>query len=63
MEFGFSEEQNLLRQSIQDFAKKELQLGSFPTILVFPKNSSRPIKYPSEKRDVDSLTSFLNLVR
>ncbi|AEE84539.1 PRH26 protein [Arabidopsis thaliana] len=47
----------------KDFAKKELQLGSFPTILVFPKNSSRPIKYPSEKRDVDSLTSFLNLVR
>ncbi|EOA18290.1 hypothetical protein CARUB_v10006797mg [Capsella rubella] len=47
----------------KDFAKSELQLGSFPTILVFPKNSSRPIKYPSEKRDVDSLTSFLNLVR
>nr|AAC49562.1 PRH26 [Arabidopsis thaliana] len=47
----------------KDFAKKELQLGSFPTILVFPKNSSIPIKYPSEKRDVDSLTSFLNLVR
>ncbi|XP_010434096.1 PREDICTED: 5'-adenylylsulfate reductase 3, chloroplastic [Camelina sativa] len=47
----------------KEFAKSELQLGSFPTILVFPKNSSRPIKYPSEKRDVDSLTSFLNLVR
>uniref|UniRef100_A0A1J3IUH5 adenylyl-sulfate reductase (glutathione) n=1 Tax=Noccaea caerulescens TaxID=107243 RepID=A0A1J3IUH5_NOCCA len=47
----------------KEFAKQELQLGSFPTILVFPKNSSRPIKYPSEKRDVDSLTSFLNLVR
>ncbi|CAF2042543.1 BnaA09g20370D [Brassica napus] len=47
----------------KEFAKQELQLGSFPTILVFPKNSPRPIKYPSEKRDVDSLTSFLNLVR
>ncbi|CAF1916777.1 unnamed protein product [Brassica oleracea] len=47
----------------KEFAKQELQLGSFPTILVFPKNSSRPIKYPSEKRDVDSLTSFFNLVR
>nr|AAC49573.1 3'-phosphoadenosine 5'-phosphosulfate reductase [Arabidopsis thaliana] len=34
----------------KEFAKQELQLGSFPTILVFPKNSSRPIKYPSEKR-------------
>nr|BAJ34448.1 unnamed protein product [Eutrema halophilum] len=47
----------------KEFAKRDLQLGSFPTILVFSKNSSRPIKYPSEKRDVDSLTSFLNLVR
>lgn len=47
----------------KEFSKQELQLGSFPTILVFPKNSARPIKYPSEKRDVDSLTSFVNLVR
>ncbi|CAF2141441.1 unnamed protein product [Brassica napus] len=47
----------------KEFAKQELQLGSFPTILVFPKNSSRPIKDPSEKRDVDSLTLFFNLVR
>ncbi|KAF8096741.1 hypothetical protein N665_0302s0015 [Sinapis alba] len=36
------------------FAKQEFQLGSFPMILVFPKNSSRQIKDPSEKRDVDS---------
>ncbi|KAL9243879.1 hypothetical protein vseg_017716 [Gypsophila vaccaria] len=28
------------------FAKSELQLGSFPTILLFPKHSSQPIKYP-----------------
>ncbi|KZV37178.1 5'-adenylylsulfate reductase 3, chloroplastic [Dorcoceras hygrometricum] len=26
------------------FAQQELQLGSFPTILFFPKNSSRPVK-------------------
>ncbi|KAL6988531.1 5'-adenylylsulfate reductase 3, chloroplastic [Sarracenia purpurea var. burkii] len=45
------------------FAKKELQLGSFPTILLFPKHSSRPIKYPSEKRDVDSLMAFVNALR
>ena len=45
------------------FAQQELQLGSFPTILFFPKHSSRPIKYPSEKRDVDSLTSFVNAMR
>ncbi|KAK4348044.1 hypothetical protein RND71_034383 [Anisodus tanguticus] len=45
------------------FAQQELQLGSFPTILFFPKHSSQPIKYPSEKRDVDSLLSFVNALR
>ncbi|KAA8523665.1 hypothetical protein F0562_010088 [Nyssa sinensis] len=45
------------------FAEQELQLGSFPTILFFPKNSSRPIKYPSEKRDVNSLMAFVNALR
>jgi adenylyl-sulfate reductase (glutathione) len=45
------------------FAQKELQLGSFPTILFFPKHSSRPVKYPSEKRDVDSLLAFVNALR
>lgn len=45
------------------FAQQNLQLGSFPTILFFPKHSSRPIKYPSEKRDVDSLLAFVNALR
>lgn len=45
------------------FAEKELQLVSFPTILFFPKHSSRPVKYPSEKRDVDSLMAFVNAFR
>ncbi|KAA8520082.1 hypothetical protein F0562_014338 [Nyssa sinensis] len=45
------------------FAQKELQLGSFPTILLFPKHSSWPIKYPSEKRDVDSLMAFVNALQ
>lgn len=45
------------------FAQQELQLGSFPTILFFPKHSSRPIKYNSEKRDVDSLMAFVNALR
>lgn len=45
------------------FAEKELQLGSFPTILFFPRHSSRPVKYPSEKRDVDSLLTFVNALR
>ncbi|XP_058094963.1 5'-adenylylsulfate reductase 1, chloroplastic-like isoform X2 [Magnolia sinica] len=43
----------------KEFAKEELQLGSFPTILFFPKNTAMPIKYPSEKRDVDSLLAFV----
>ncbi|OIW13998.1 hypothetical protein TanjilG_09349 [Lupinus angustifolius] len=47
----------------KEFAKNELELGSFPTILFFPKHSSRPIKYPSEKRDVDSLMAFVNALR
>ncbi|XP_022139911.1 5'-adenylylsulfate reductase 3, chloroplastic-like [Momordica charantia] len=47
----------------KEFAKRELQLGSFPTILFFPKHSSNPIKYPSEKRDVDSLMAFVNALR
>lgn len=47
----------------KDFAKKELQLGSFPTILFFPKHASRPIKYLSEKRDVDSLVAFLKTLQ
>lgn len=45
------------------FAETELQLVSFPTILFFPKQSSRPIKYPSEKRDVNSLMAFVNAFR
>ncbi|XP_010929469.1 5'-adenylylsulfate reductase 1, chloroplastic [Elaeis guineensis] len=45
------------------FAQQQLQLGSFPTILFFPKHASRPIKYPSERRDVDSLLAFINALR
>ncbi|XP_061345480.1 5'-adenylylsulfate reductase 1, chloroplastic-like isoform X1 [Gastrolobium bilobum] len=47
----------------KEFAKRELELGSYPTILFFPKHSSRPIKYPSENRDVDSLMAFINALR
>ncbi|XP_020251244.1 probable 5'-adenylylsulfate reductase 1, chloroplastic, partial [Asparagus officinalis] len=39
------------------------KVGSFPTILLFTKNGSRPVKYPSEKRDVDSLLAFINALR
>lgn len=47
----------------KEFAKQELQLVSFPTILFFPKHSSKPVKYPSEKRDSDSLMAFVNALR
>jgi len=47
----------------KEFARRELELGSFPTILFFPKHSSGPIKYPSEKRDGDSLMAFVNALR
>ncbi|KAG0479344.1 hypothetical protein HPP92_009925 [Vanilla planifolia] len=45
------------------FAKQELQLGSFPTMLFFPTHAPGPIKYPSERRDVDSLLAFVNVLR
>ncbi|KAL8461454.1 hypothetical protein ACS0TY_032792 [Phlomoides rotata] len=45
------------------FAQRELQLGSFPTLLFFPKHSSRPIKYPSERRDVESLLAFVSALQ
>ncbi|KAH6795917.1 hypothetical protein C2S51_036903 [Perilla frutescens var. frutescens] len=45
------------------FAQQQLQLGSFPTIIFFPKRSLRPIKYPSENRDVASLTAFVNALQ
>ncbi|KAJ4981383.1 hypothetical protein NE237_032220 [Protea cynaroides] len=44
----------------KEFAERELQLGSFPTILFFPKHSARPVKYSSGKRDVDSFMAFVN---
>ncbi|KAK1305087.1 hypothetical protein QJS10_CPB11g01742 [Acorus calamus] len=47
----------------KSFAERDLQLGSFPTILFFPKHASKPIKYPSEKRDLDSLLAFVNALR
>ncbi|KAI4999504.1 hypothetical protein ZWY2020_004093 [Hordeum vulgare] len=39
----------------KSFAQAELQLQSFPTILLFPGRTVKPIKHPSEKRDVQSL--------
>ncbi|KAK8517293.1 hypothetical protein V6N11_044609 [Hibiscus sabdariffa] len=41
----------------KEYAMTELQLGSFPAILFFPKH------YSSEKRDVGSLTAFVYALR
>ncbi|CAK7348981.1 unnamed protein product [Dovyalis caffra] len=40
------------------FAKHKLQLRSFTTIPLF--STFKPIKYSSEKRDIDSLLAFVN---
>ncbi|XP_051133740.1 5'-adenylylsulfate reductase 3, chloroplastic-like [Andrographis paniculata] len=46
------------------FAQSELGLVSFPTIVFFPKHSAgRVVKYPTEKRDVESLMAFVNALR
>lgn len=47
----------------KSFAQLELQLSSFPTILFFPKNSLKAIKYPSEQRDVASLIAFIRALQ
>ncbi|XP_002994181.2 5'-adenylylsulfate reductase 3, chloroplastic [Selaginella moellendorffii] len=39
--------------------QQELMMTTFPTILFFPKNSTKFIKYPSERRDINSLHSFV----
>ncbi|GLJ44321.1 hypothetical protein SUGI_0927820 [Cryptomeria japonica] len=43
----------------KSFSQQHLQLGTFPTILLFPKHGSKAIKYPSEKRDAQSLLAFV----
>eukprot|EP01018_Ginkgo_biloba_P039279 Gb_23727 [translate_table: standard] len=43
----------------KSFSKQHLQLEAFPTILFFPRHSAKALKYPSEKRDVDSLLTFV----
>lgn len=45
------------------YAKENLQLQSYPTVLFFPKNSSEIIKYPSENREVDALLGFVQALQ
>ena len=44
------------------YAQEHLALKSFPTILFFPRNGLGFVKYPSEKRDPESLLAFLRSV-
>lgn len=44
----------------RDFAQTRFGLQTFPTIVLLPKSSSGYIKYPSERRDVDTLTLWLS---
>lgn len=45
------------------YAKENLQLQSYPTVLFLPKNSSQIIKYPSENREVDALLGFVQALQ
>ncbi|KAM3394252.1 hypothetical protein P3S68_003254 [Capsicum galapagoense] len=55
--------QMLLRKQQTSGQTVSRKLGSFPTILFFPRHSSRAIKYLLEKRDVNSLLAFVNALR
>ena len=43
----------------REFASDKFGLKTFPTIVLLPKATMQTITYPSERRDVDTLTSWL----
>lgn len=47
----------------KSYAKENLQLQSYPTVLFLPKNSSQIIKYPSENREVNALLGFVEALQ
>nr|AAM18118.1 5'-adenylylsulfate reductase [Chlamydomonas reinhardtii] len=46
----------------REFCNENLQLKTFPTIVYLPPNSKQVIKYPSERRDVDTLSMWVKTV-
>ena len=46
----------------KEWAKENLSLKSFPTILLFPKGRSGHIKLGSERRDPESLNTFITSI-
>lgn len=43
----------------KEWATKNLGLTTFPTIVMLPKAKSGFVKYPSERRDVESLQMWV----
>ena len=46
----------------KEWAKENLSLNSFPTILLFPEGRSGYVKLGSERRDADSLNIFVESI-
>ncbi|GIL47134.1 hypothetical protein Vafri_4036 [Volvox africanus] len=46
----------------REFCNDNLQLKTFPTIVYMPPDSKQVIKYPSERRDVDTLDMWVKTV-
>ncbi|KAL6762300.1 adenylylphosphosulfate reductase [Haematococcus lacustris] len=46
----------------REFSNEHLGLKTFPTIVYFPKGKSGFVKYPSERRDVDTLKMWVRSV-
>jgi adenylyl-sulfate reductase (glutathione) len=46
----------------KEWAKENLSLNSFPTVLLFPKGRSGYVKLGSERRDADSLQIFIESI-
>ncbi|KAG2445592.1 hypothetical protein HXX76_000204 [Chlamydomonas incerta] len=46
----------------REFCNDNLQLKTFPTIVYLPPNSKQVIKYPSERRDVETLSMWVKTV-
>lgn len=46
----------------RDFAQNTFGLQTFPTIVLLPKSTSSIIKYPSERRDVETWSMWLSSI-
>jgi len=52
---------DLLQADIErEFAAEKFDLKTFPTLSFLPKNSTQVIKFPTDRRDVDTMTMWIN---